>query len=68
MIACRAGVDMLPVYISTKKRLFRRVNVIVGEPVKTDSFEGVGSAKYKKVIRYVFEEILRLGKDGETNA
>lgn len=68
MMACRAGVDMLPVYISTKKRIFGRVNVIVGETVKTDSFEGVGSAKYKKAIRYVFEEILRLGKDGEKNA
>lgn len=65
MIACRAGADMLPVYISTKKRIFGRVNVIVGEVVKTDSFEGAGSSKYKKVIRHVFEEILRLGKEGE---
>ena len=56
---------MLPVYISTKKRIFGRVNVIVGEVVKTDSFEGAGSSKYKKVIRHVFEEILRLGKEGE---
>ncbi|MBQ6846822.1 MAG: 1-acyl-sn-glycerol-3-phosphate acyltransferase [Oscillospiraceae bacterium] len=68
MIACRGGADMLPIYISTKKRLFRRVNVIVGAPVKTDSFEGAGSAKYKKVIRHVFEEILRMGKEGENNA
>ncbi len=65
MIASRAGVDMVPVYISAKKHIFGRVNVIIGEPVKLDSFEGTGSAKYKSAIRYVFEEILRMGRDGE---
>lgn len=68
MIASRAGVDMVPVYISSKKHIFGRVNVMVGKPVSLDSFEGTGSSKYKKVISCVFEEILRMGEEGEKNA
>lgn len=65
MIASRAGVDIVPMYISAKKHIFGKVNVIIGEPVNLDSFEGSGSAKYKKAIHHVFEEILRMGKEGE---
>lgn len=65
MIACRAGATMLPVFISGKKRLFGRVDVIVGTPVRTDSFEGSGSTKYKAVVERVFGDILALGKGGE---
>ena len=65
MIACRAGVAMLPVYISAKKHIFGRVNVIIGKAIETESFEGKGSAKYKVVVENVFGEILRLGSDGE---
>lgn len=65
MIACRAGATMLPVFISGKKRLFGRVDVIVGTPVRTDSFEGSGSTKYKAVVERVFSDILALGKGGE---
>lgn len=65
MIGCRAGVSMLPVFISGRKRLFGRVDVIVGKPVQTDSFEGSGSSKYKAVVEKVFGDILALGKGGE---
>ena len=65
MIACRAGVTMLPVFISGRKRLFGRVDVIVGKAVETDSFEGSGGAKYKAVVEKVFGDILALGKGGE---
>ena len=65
MIACRAGATMLPVFISGKKRLFGRVDVIVGKPVPTDSFEGSGGTKYKAVVERVFGDILALGKGGE---
>lgn len=65
MIACRAGTSMLPVYISAQKRLFRRVEVIVGKPVPTDSFDGSGNSKYKAVVECVFGDILALGKGGE---
>ncbi len=64
MMACRAGVSMLPVFISGKKRLFGRVEVIAGKPIATDSFEGSGNAKYKAVVETVFGEIIDLGKGG----
>ncbi len=65
MIACRAKVDMLPVYISAKKRLFKRTNVIIGERISTQNAEGEGSLKYRAVVNSVFGEIMRLGKGGE---
>lgn len=65
MIACRADAPMLPVYISAKKHIFARVDVIIGKAVETGSFEGSGSAKYKDVVESVFGEILRLGNGGE---
>lgn len=32
MMAIRSGVEMVPVFIDTTKRLFRRVNIIIGKP------------------------------------
>ncbi len=60
MIACRAKVDMLPVFVSTKKHIFGKVNVIIGKPIKAEA-EGSGNAKYKALVENVFGEILRLG-------
>ncbi len=60
MIACRAKVDMLPVYVSGDKHLFKPVKVVIGKPQSTDSSEK-GSAKYKSIVENVFGEIIRLG-------
>lgn len=65
MIACRGKAPMLPVYISGKKRLFGRVDVIIGKAVDTESIEGNGSGKYKIVVDRVFGEIMSLGRGGE---
>ncbi len=65
MIACRGKAPMLPVFISGKKRLFGKVNIIIGKAIETESFEGTGSAKYKAVVDSVFDEILSLGRGGE---
>ena len=32
MMAIRSGVDMVPMFIDTKKRLFHRVHIIIGRP------------------------------------
>ena len=64
MIACRADSSMLPVYVSAKKHIFGRVDVVVGEAVQTGEFEGSGNSKYKSVVECVFGEILRLGNGG----
>ncbi len=65
MIACRAKASMLPVYITARKRIFKRTNVIIGKPVSTADKEGEGSQKYRAVIDSVFDEIMRLGDGGE---
>ncbi len=36
MLAARTGAQVVPVYIPRKKRLFRRMNIIVGEPYILD--------------------------------
>lgn len=66
MIASRAKVPMVPVYISNDKHLFGRVDVIIGKPVSTEIAEK-GQAKYRMLSDEVFGEIMRLGS-GETNA
>ena len=65
MIACRGKAPMLPVFISGKKRLFGKVDVIIGKAVETESIEGTGSAKYKAVVDRVFGDIISLGNGGE---
>ena len=64
MIACRAKVDMLPVHISKSRRIFGRVRVTIGKPIKSEA-EGTGAAKYKALVENVFGEIIRLGNGGE---
>ena len=63
MIASRAKAMMVPVYISTKKRLFGKIDVIFGNPVSTD-IEEKGQAKYKMLAGKVFDEIMSLGNGG----
>ncbi len=64
MIASRAKAPLVPVYISTNKKLFGRVIISIGKPVSSES-EEKGQAKYKKLIGDVFDEISRLGTSYE---
>lgn len=64
MIASRGGAVMVPVYISGNKKLFGKVNVVIGTPVSTD-IEEKGQAKYRILSDTVFDEILKLGSEGE---
>ncbi len=64
MIASRGGASMMPVYISGNKKLFGKVKVIIGKPVSTD-IEEKGQAKYRILSDTVFDEVLRLGSEGE---
>lgn len=61
MIASRAKAPLVPVYISTNKKLFGKVIVSFGSPISPET-EEKGQAKYKKLIGDVFDEISRLGK------
>ncbi len=64
MIALRASAPMLPVYLSTKKRLFRRTYVIIGEPVIPEKREGTSAENYRRISTEVFDYILALGESG----
>lgn len=65
MIACRAKVDMLPVYITNKQRCFKPVKVVIGKPQSTAGGDEKGSAKYKRIVENVFGDILRLGGENQ---
>lgn len=66
MIASRGGATMMPVFISGNKKLFGKVKVVIGKPVSTD-IEEKGQAKYRILSDAVFDEVMRLGSEGEAS-
>lgn len=68
LIAARAGVPVLPIYIGTKNfrvRLFRRVTVKVGKPISCDEITGAetGREDFASGASLVFSRIIAAGKD-----
>ena len=67
MIAAHAGAQILPVHIKMKNykwKFFRRVTVVVGEPIPFERF-GYDSEKpgeYARVAGEIFREICALGE------
>ena len=65
MLAARAGVQVLPVYIKIKGRrwrFFRRVDVIVGKPMPFESFNynPEASGEYARITNEIYEQICLL--------
>ncbi len=66
LIAYRSGADILPVFLQAKNnkyRLFRRINVIFGKPIKNSEL-GISCgrhAEYEAATRKIFGEIIALG-------
>jgi len=56
MIAVRAGVPILPVYISFPKHPFRRTSVIVKPPFTPEPHKGGGSGEYYRELTAKIEE------------
>ena len=56
MLASRTGVPILPVWMPRKKRLFRRVDIVVGEPYELPALRG--NAEYHP---YAEELMRRIG-------
>ena len=71
MIASRAGVGVVPVFIknkSNKLRFFRRNTVIIGDYIPPEELEFptlTGKEKYKKISEYVFDKVCTLGETWE---
>lgn len=62
LFATRAGVPLLPVYIQSKKRLFRRNTVVIGEPYYP-SYEGrkPTAEELQAIAHDVMERVRALG-------
>ena len=70
MIASRAGVGFMPVYIKTKREklsLFRRTKIVIGEYISPEelSCDKTGREKYAYVSEYVFDKVCALGENTE---
>ena len=62
MIAIRSGVRMLPIFIGMKKRLFRRVPVVFGEPYAPVYTGRKGTAEeYQSNAEEIMRQIYALG-------
>ena len=75
MIAVRAGVPVLPVYLSYPKRLFRRTTLIFGAPFVPELQAGSGSSEqYRALAASIHKTVWNLGEpaappsgEGESN-
>ena len=70
MIASRAGVGFMPVYIKTKREklsLFRRTKIVIGEYISPEelSCDKTGREKYAHISEYVFDKVCALGESSE---
>ncbi len=62
MMAIRAGVKLAPVYIGTKKRIFRKTPIIIGEPFAPEYTGRKGTAEeYTENAREVMRRAYALG-------
>jgi 1-acyl-sn-glycerol-3-phosphate acyltransferase len=70
MIAYRAGCDVLPIYLKTKKNktgLFRRTQCIIGDPIAWAElgFTEGGSDEYDVAAGRIFDRICTLGENAD---
>ncbi len=71
MIASRAGVGIVPVYIKNKSgklKIFHRNTVIIGDYIPPEEIEFpnlTGKEKYKAISEYVFDKVCTLGESWE---
>jgi len=66
MIAVRANVGVLPIYIDTKdfkSSLFGHKRIIIGNPISTETIKNLHDegADYNKISQYIFNNICSLG-------
>ena len=70
MIASRAGVGFMHVYIKTKREklsIFRRTKIIIGEYISPEELtcDKTGREKYAHISNYVFDKVCTLGESSE---
>ena len=70
MIAAHTSVQILPVHIKIKNykwRFLRRVTVIIGKPIRFESFgyDHAQSGEYARITGELYNEICRLGEEAK---
>lgn len=68
MVAVRAGVDILPVFVHRKNntpRLFRKTTVIIGKPIKFSElgYDPEKNGEYTRIAELIFDEVCKLGEE-----
>lgn len=68
MIAQKAGVPVLPVFIKVKDhcpRLFRRVDIIIGKPITQQelNYQKDVAGEYQRMTNLIFERVCSLGDE-----
>ena len=58
-MAAKLRVPIVPVYISRRKVIFRRVKIVIGEPV----YVPAGTEDYQKLTDELMETIAALGRE-----
>ena len=61
MIAMRANVPIIPVFLTRRKRILHRHHLIVGKPIIPEKKEGSTSENYQRIAQEAFQAILDLG-------
>lgn len=61
MIAMRANAPIVPVYLTRRKRMFRKHSLVVGTPIIPEKREGGTSENYQRIANKAFQAILDLG-------
>ncbi len=66
LIAFRSRADILPVFIQTKNnkyRLFRKINIIIGKPIKNSDLPigEAGHKQYQIATDFIFSKLIELG-------
>ncbi len=61
MIAMRANAPIVPVYLTRRKKLFRKHSLIIGTPIVPEKREGGTAENYQRIATEAFQAILDLG-------
>ena len=57
MIAMRANVPIIPIYLSGNKKIFRKTVLSIGKPIIPEKREGTSSENYKRIATEAFRAI-----------
>lgn len=72
IIAVRGGVQVLPVYIQSKKfcaKAFRRKRVIIGKPISYETIAAMHAdhVEYSRIAEYIFGQVCALSGEAEVS-